>query len=187
MDLSALGIVEKKHKVIPVMASSIIRDFNQGKLKVVGVECNTRGVYGSPVQKALLGLHPNMRSSVSVHDRAKIGHTDMWKAGGHRFIANMYISHGFGLGRGGGNSSKQPVNRFSPRYLTNAFDNMIKNCLDMNIPIDRTIGIQRIYGGLGGAPWSEVQDVLDACCAKHEISIYAYLPANYDTAYVRGT
>ena len=191
MDLSALGIT-KQYRVIAVTDRNITKDFINGKIQVIGVECNTRGAYGSPLQQAIAGLYPDMLPSVTGPEcEKKIGRTDLWHIKGRntalrQFVANMYLSRGFGLGRGGTNRSSKPVNRFSPRHLENAFDSLIEGCKRNNIPIDRTIGIQRVYGGLGGVSWSEVVEVLDRLCEKHGINIYAYLPKNYDTKFVRG-
>lgn len=190
MDLSALGIT-KQYRVIAVTDRNITKDFLNGTIQVIGVECNTRGVYGSPLQKTVAGLYPDMLPTVTVHDHAQLGTTKLWRVNGksntkRQFVANMFLSRGFGLGRSGRNRSQHPVNRFSPRHLENAFDSMIEGCRKNNVPLDRAIGIQRIYGGLGGVPWEEVVVVLDALCEKHQVNIFAYLPKNFDTAFVRG-
>lgn len=190
MDLSALGI-KQQYRVIAVTDRNITKDFMRGKIQVIGVECNTRGVYGSPLQKVLAGRHPAMLPSVTGFCTEKLGTTDLWRIDGKRtalrqFVANMYLSRGYGLGRSGPNRSSQPVNRFSPRNLQNAFDSLVEQCIKNNVPLDKTIGIQRVYGGLGGVPWAEVLPVLDALCEKHKMNIFAYLPSNYDTSYVRG-
>lgn len=192
MDLSALGIKNKQHRVIALTDQSILKDFIAGKIQVIGVECNTRGAYGSPIQQNLARMYPAMMPTVTVADEQKLGTTELWfvKQRGvqvrRQFVANMYLSKGFGLGRSYRNRSDKPVNRYSPRTLGKAFDSMIEQCKQNNVQLDKTIGIQRIYGGLGGVSWDEVLVVLDALCEKHEISIYVYLPKNYDTAYVRG-
>lgn len=191
MDLSALGIKNKEYRVIAVTDRNITKDFISGRISVIGVECNTRGVYGSPLQKAMAGLYPDMLPSVSGFCTEKLGTTDLWHIHGRatatrQFVANMYLSRGYGLGRSGRNRSSKPVNRFSPRNLQNAFDSLVEQCKKNNVPLDRTIGIQRVYGGLGGVAWDEVLPVLDALCEKHKINVYAYLPRNYDTQFVRG-
>ncbi|AQT28500.1 putative Appr-1-p processing protein [Erwinia phage vB_EamM_Yoloswag] len=192
MDLSALGIKHKQHRVIPVTDSNIIKDFLDGKIQVIGVECNTRGVYGSPIQKRLGGIFPEMIPHVSGEGCAnKIGTTVLWRINSkqhtvRQFVANMFLTTGYGLGRSGPNRSDKPVNRFSARHLEQAFDDLISKCRQNNVQLDRTIGMQRVFGGLGGVSWQEVLTVLDALCERHQISIYVYLPKNYDTTYVRG-
>lgn len=190
MDLSALGIV-KQHRVIPIEDRNITRDFLSGRISVIGVECNTRGVYGSPLQKTLADVYPEMLPHVTQPCREKLGTTDLWYVRGRsnvrrQFVANMYLSRGFGLGRNDYNRGTEPVNRFKREFLESAFDSMIERCRKNNVPLDRTIGLQRVYGGLGGVSWAEVVEVLDALCEKHQISVYVYLPKNYDTAFVRG-
>jgi len=191
MDLSAL-VIAKPYRVIPVMDRNITKDFLAGRITVIGVECNTRGVYGSPLQKTMAELYPAMLPYVTQQCREKLGTTDMWhvkrRDNSHRrqFVANMYLSRGFGLGRNNYNRGTEPVNRFKREFLETAFDSLIENCRRNNVPPDRTIGLQRVYGGLGGVSWAEVVEVLDALCEKHQISIYVYLPKNYDTAFVRG-
>ncbi|QQO90153.1 putative Appr-1-p processing protein [Erwinia phage pEa_SNUABM_5] len=190
MDMSALGIV-KQHRVIPITDRNITRDFLSGRISVIGVECNTRGVYGSPLQKTLAGLYPAMLPHVTQPCREKLGTTDMWhvksrNSARRQFVANMYLSRGFGLGRNNFNRGTEPVNRFKREFLETAFDSLIENCRRNNVPPDRAIGLQRVYGGLGGVSWAEVVEVLDALCEKHQISVYVYLPKNYDTAFVRG-
>ena len=53
MDLSAIGFASKQFRVIPVEKGNLVTDFIQGKFQVIGVECNTRGAYGSPIQQSL--------------------------------------------------------------------------------------------------------------------------------------
>lgn len=101
------------------------------------------------------------------------------------FVANMHIARGYGLGLSGSSHENRPVNRFSEKFLTRAFDDLLEQCDRENIALDRQIAIQRFYGGLGGVSWEEVCAVLDDICEKHKFNLYAYLPKNYNTNYVR--
>jgi hypothetical protein len=192
MDLSAIGYEAKQFRVIPKTVGNLVTDFIQGKFQVIGVECNARGAYGSPVQKSLARRFPDMAAEVGKidYEAAKVLGTTVLQPvqTQHRrrlFVANMFISTGFGLGQNDG-SSRRPVNRFSEHRLESAFDSLLEQCDKLNVSLDRQIAVQRMYGGLGGVPWSEVCLVLDRICEKHKFNMYAYLPKNFDTNFVRG-
>lgn len=194
MDLSAIGFPQKEFRVIPVYDRPLIGDFIKGEFSAMGIECNARGSYNSPIQKRLKAVFPSIRKQMenTRADRKLLGTTslsdiNLQQLGRKIYIANMYISTGYGLGRSGNNRGSEPVNRFSERFLSSAFDDLVNALRVRNINPDRQIAIQRFYGGLGGVEWECVQNVLDAVCEKHRINILAYLPENYDTSFVRGT
>ncbi|ARW58653.1 O-acetyl-ADP-ribose deacetylase [Erwinia phage vB_EamM_Y3] len=192
MDLSAIGFASKQFRVIPVEKGNLVTDFIQGKFQVIGVECNTRGAYGSPIQQSLSRRFPEMAKKIADIDynQVMIGKTVMLPVQTqHRrrlFVANMFIARGFGLGQND-DVKTGPVNRFSERHLIQALENLLEQCEKMNIAPDKQIAVQRVYGGLGGVPWSEVCPVLDSVCEKHKFNLLAYLPKNYDTNFVRGS
>lgn len=196
MDLSAIGFASKQFRVIPVEKGNLVTDFINGKFRVIGVECNARGAYGSPIQKALGRRFPEVLrhvDSVDYENQVTIGRTHLLQVRTmHRrdiYVANMHIARGYGLGLNGDSNGKRqtPVNRFSEQYLTRAFEDLLEKCDKENIAFDRQIAVQRFYGGLGGVSWKEVCEVLDNICEKHKFNMYAYLPKNYDTNYVRGS
>ncbi|QZE56210.1 hypothetical protein MPK67_gp013 [Erwinia phage pEa_SNUABM_32] len=193
MDLSAIGYASKQFRVIPVEKGNLVTDFIQGKFRVIGVECNARGAYGSPIQQSIARRFPEVMrkvESVDYEHELTIGKTHLIRVGTqHRrnlFVANMHIARGFGLGLNR-TMSEGPINRFSEQHLTRAFEHLIEQCDKENIALDRQIAIQRFYGGLGGVSWEEVCVVLDAICEKHKFNMYAYLPRNYNSNYVRGS
>lgn len=181
----------KEHKVIPVHSPKLIADFLDGKFDVLGVECNCTKVYGSALQKRVGTLFPNVVST-PVPDHASnldtLGTTDFFRVWPNRpsmYVANMYVSKSYGFkGAKMRGNHRQPLNQFDPEALMSAFDDLVHH---MNVSglvdKDRKIGLSRFYGGLGGVPWAKVCEVLDAACEKHGISIYVYLPENYDSAY----
>ncbi|AWY08294.1 hypothetical protein HOT49_gp013 [Erwinia phage vB_EamM_Alexandra] len=195
MDLSALGYAPKQFRVIPVENGNLVSDFIHGKFRVIGVECNARGAYGNPIQKSIARRFPEVVNRVNAVDyehELTIGKTHMIRVSTqHRrglYVANMHIARGFGLGlNGSSEGAHKPINRFSEQHLTRAFDHLLEQCEKENIAPDRQIAIQRFYGGLGGVSWEEVCVVLDAICEKHQFNMYAYLPKNYNTNYVRGS
>lgn len=194
MDLSAIGYAPKQFRVIPVEKGNLVTDFIQGKFRVIGVECNARGAYGSPIQKSIARRFPEVLRHVETIDyehELTIGKTHMVRVGTqyrrNLFVANMHIARGFGLGLNGSSAGfHKPINRFSEKFLARAFDDLLEQCDKQNIAIDRQIAIQRFYGGLGGVSWEEVCVVLDAICEKYQFNMYAYLPRNYNTNFVRG-
>lgn len=193
MDLSAIGYTPKDFRVLQIHDKPLIQDFLKGKFKVLGIECNARASYNSPIQQRLKALFPSLSEEMGkVKPDSKLLGTasvsKLWKRShGQLLVANLYISSGYGLGRSGDNQSTEPVNRFSEKFLSASFDHLIKTLRHMKIDPDRQIAVQRFYGGLGGVEWQCVQNVLDAVCEKHRINILAYLPPDYDTNFVRGT
>lgn len=194
MDLSAIGYASKQFRVIPVEKGNLVSDFIAGKFRIIGVECNARGAYGSPIQTAIARRFPDVLNRVKRIDyehEVTIGKTYLYtvQTGSHRnlHVANMHIARGYGLGlNGSSEGNHKPVNRFSEKFLTRAFEDLLEQCDKLHIAPDRQIAVQRFYGGLGGVSWKEVCDVLDSICEKHQFNMYAYLPKNYDTNYVRG-
>lgn len=193
MDLSAIGFAPKQFRVIPQETGNLVSDFIHGKFQVLGVECNARGAYGSPIQQSLTRRFPQMAAEINKIDyeaTKMLGTTVLLPVQTqHRrrlFVANMFISTGFGLGLNDG-SSKRPVNRFSERFLEQAFDSLLEHCDKQNVALDRQIAVQRMYGGLGGVSWEEVCLVLDSICEKHKFNMYAYLPKNFNSKFVRGS
>lgn len=192
MDLSSLGIVQKEHRVIQHHGGNLIDDFMAGKFQILGLERNSRGIYGGPLDGRLASIFPKMMRELNglEYCREMLGTTHMYRDSKRpnkpHYVANMFITSGVGLGRSGKNKSTTPVNRFSPRFLTNAVEQILEECDKQNISYDRQIAIQRVYGGLGGVSWQEVQTVLDDLCEKHKFSLHAYLPRNFDTNFVRG-
>ncbi len=193
MDLSALGIAARPYRVIPIQDRNLVSDFIAGKFQVIGVECNARGVYGSPVQQSLKRRFPEMVKKLESMDYSGgdiIGRTIVsqvqTKHSLRLFVANMFITNGFGIGRNDRGKSS-PINRFSARYLEQAFESLLEQCEQRNIAPDRQIAVQRMYGGLGGVSWEEVCQVLDSICEKYKFNMMAYLPQNYNSKYVRGT
>ncbi|AXG66737.1 putative O-acetyl-ADP-ribose deacetylase [Dickeya phage vB_DsoM_JA29] len=194
MDLSAIGYAAKDFRVIPVHDKSFVRDFLHGEFKVMGIECNARASYNSPIQTRLKSIFPNLAEQMkSVQPNNKLlGTTILSAVNTHShiqcgLIANMFISTGFGLDRTGKNKSHTPVNRFSEKFLIESFRNLVAQLRRRNINPDRQIAVQRFYGGPGGVEWKKVQDVLDLICEEHRINILAYLPKDYDTQFVSGT
>lgn len=192
MDLSAIGFASKQYRVIPVEKGNLVTDFIQGKFRVIGVECNARGAYGNPIQKSIARRFPEVLrkvESIDYEHQTTIGRTHLVRVQTqyrrNLFVANMHIARGYGLGLSGSSNENRPVNRFSEKFLTRAFDDLLEQCDRENIALDRQIAIQRFYGGLGGVSWEEVCAVLDDICEKHKFNLYAYLPKNYNTNYVR--
>ncbi|QYW02972.1 hypothetical protein pEaSNUABM14_00013 [Erwinia phage pEa_SNUABM_14] len=193
MDLSSIGYANKPFRVIPVTSGNIVTDFIAGKFQVIGVECNARGAYGSPIQQSIARRFPDVLQKMNALDydhQNFMGSTLMHPVQTqHRrrlFVANMFLARGFGLGQNR-TQSEGPINRFSERHLTQAFDSLVDSCASLNISLDRQIAVQRFYGGLGGVSWEEVCEVLDAICAKHKFNMLAYLPKNYNSNFVRGS
>ncbi|WOL24595.1 hypothetical protein fHeYen902_249 [Yersinia phage fHe-Yen9-02] len=183
----------KEHKVLLVHKGNLINDFMRGKFSVVGIECNSRGAYGSPLQKHIAAIFPQMLTQLAelTYDRKLLGTANIFRVpsrgNARQYVANMFLASGYGLGRDSKNRGTKPVNRFSERFLRNAMEQVLESCDKYKLPVDRQIAIQRVYGGLGGVSWAEVQTVLDDICDKHKFSLYAYLPTTYDTQFVRGT
>ncbi len=194
MDLSAIGFVSKQYRVIPVEKRNLVSDFIAGRFQVIGVECNARGAYGTPIQERIAGRFPAVMrkvESIDYEHQVTIGKTHMIRVQTNQrrnlFVANMHIARGFGLGLNGSSEGiHAPVNRFSERHLRAAFDDLVEQAATLNIALDRQIAVQRFYGGLGGVSWEEVLTVLDDICEKHKFNMYAYLPKNYNTNFVRG-
>lgn len=192
MDLSALGYAPKPFRVIPVEKENLVTDFIKGKFRVIGVECNARGAYGNPIQQSIARRFPEVMNRVNAVDyehELTIGKTHLIRvrtqARRDLFVANMHITRGFGLGLNGTSNEGRMVNRFSEKFLTRAFEHLLEQCDKEHIALDRQIAIQRFYGGLGGVSWEEVCVVLDAICEKYQFNMYAYLPRNYNTNFVR--
>lgn len=184
METTKLDVLE--HKVLPIHGENIVRDFLDGKFTALGIECNCRRLYGSPLQKRITRLFRNVWTSED-KDLNLLGSTDLhqvWPNRGPMFVANMYVVKDVGYGRNP--QSGKPVNRFNRKALANSLDSLIKQLRAKGIDPNKNIALQRMCGGLGGVPWSEVCEVLDRVCAEHKISIYVYLPANYDSTYIRG-
>lgn len=193
MDLSSIGYANKPFRVIPVTSGNLVTDFIAGKFQIVGVECNARGAYGSPIQQAIARRFPDVAKKMDAIDyehKSVIGTTTMCPVQTQNrrrlFVANMFLSRGFGLGQNR-TKAEGPINRFSERHLTLAFDDLVDQCAKLNVNLDRQIAVQRFYGGLGGVSWEEVCEVLDAICMKHTFNMFAYLPKNYNSNFVRGS
>ncbi|AXG66414.1 putative O-acetyl-ADP-ribose deacetylase [Dickeya phage vB_DsoM_JA13] len=190
MDLSAIGYARKDFRVIPVHEGSFVRDFLQGEFKVMGIECDARASYNSPIQTRLKSIFPNLAQQMKAvqPDTKLLGTTILSAVNTHSIqcglIANMFISTGFGLDRTGKNKRQTPVDRFSEKFLIESFRNLVTQLRRRNIEPDRQIAVQRFYGGPGGVEWKKVQDVLDMICEEHRINIMAYLPKGHDANFV---
>lgn len=193
MDLSSIGFEHKQFRVVPVERENLVTDFIQGKFRILGVECNSWGAYGSIVQQSVARRFPNVLKGVNKIDydvENVLGRTHMYRVHTRQrrdmFVANMHVSRGYGVGAPGSTHAGEVVNRYSEKFLIQSVEDLLEQCDKLFIPTDKEIALSRFFGGLGGVPWAEVRAVLDDLCMKHQFNLLVYLPGNYDAKYVRG-
>jgi len=130
--------------------------------------CNTKGVMGSGVAKAIRGKWPKAYSDYKyIYDTEglRLGQI-VWSIVDNKWIANAITQNNYGK------DGQRYVNYDAVETIFLKIRNEVESCSTLVDGEGPFIGAPKIGAGLGGGDWNVISDIIDTILYNYDVVIY---------------